>query len=378
LIALRSSVPPLIALRSTNIALALWFVLAASGCTSGREIIVDCRDVRDIHPICGLKNPEDMSLLEDGHRLIVSQYGSMTDPDAPGSLALLDLETEQFRVVYPIGEAGEDSGTKHPAVGWGDPDCPGPAIDPFNPHGIDLARRADGRLQLLAVNHGGGESIEFFEVLPEPENVHVVWRGCVVAPEGGYFNDIVHLPGGGFLVTHMMDYGSPSWGMIRALFGSNTGFVYEWQAADGFRALAGTEAPFPNGIEVSEDGSEIFVNVYLGNEVRRIARDSGETLATAEVPSPDNLSWAKDGRLLVASHLGGFSEQRPCMDLDSGACPMSFEIRALDPESLEGGAIFANAGPPMGGGTVAIDVGGELVMGSFAGDRVIRVRIPRR
>ena len=34
--------------------------------------------------------------------------------------------------------------------------------------------------------------------------------------------------------------------------------------------------------------------------------------------------------------------------------------------------IFENRGAPMGGGTVAIDIGRELVIGSFAGDRVIR------
>jgi hypothetical protein len=163
--------------------------------------------------------------------------------------------------------------------------------------------------------------------------------------------------------------------MISAMFGADTGFVYEWLPDTGYRPIPGTEGPFPNGIEISADGSEIFLNVYMASEVRRISRATGETLATAEVESPDNLSWAKDGRLLVASHLGGFSEQRPCMNLKAGACPMSFEIRALDPVSMEGGAIFANRGAPMGGGTVAIDVGGELVIGSFAGDRVIRAPI---
>ncbi len=365
-----------------SVLLFLQLIATTGGCSSGLEIIHDCRDVREIHPICGFKNPEDLSLLEDGHRVIVSQLASMTDPQAEGSLAVLDLRTEEFRLVYPPNPpnpdlAGGETNGK-PAVGWGDPECPGPAIQPFNPHGIDLARRADGRLQLLVVNHGGRESIEFLEVLPESDNVHVVWRGCAVAPESAYFNDVVNLPDGGFLVTHMMDRGSPVWGMMLAMLGSETGFVYAWHADGGFEPVAGTEGAFPNGIEISPDGREIYLNVYMGNEVRRISRDSGEMLATADVAAPDNLSWANDGRLLVASHIGGFSEQRPCMDLESGACPMTFEIHALDPQSLAGGSIFTNTGPPMGAATVAIDVGGELLMGSFAGDRVIRVRFPKR
>ena len=40
--------------------------------------------------------------------------------------------------------------------------CPGPPPPAFSPHGIHLSERSDGRLQLLAVQHGGRESVEFF------------------------------------------------------------------------------------------------------------------------------------------------------------------------------------------------------------------------
>ena len=35
--------------------------------------------------------------------------------------------------------------------------------------------------------------------------------------------------------------------------------------------------------------------------------------------------------------------------------------------------MFANEGAPMGAGTVALEVGDELLIASFAGDRIIRV-----
>ena len=63
-----------------------------------------------------------------------------------------------------------------------------------------------------------------------------------------------------------------------------------------------------------------------------------------------------------------------CQELDEGACPLSFEIVALDPETLEGELVFANEGAPMGAGTVAVEVGSDLLIGSFAGDRIIKVR----
>jgi len=342
-------------------------IVAGSGCSSGGEIIHDCVDERGIRPICGFHNPEDLALLDDGRRLLVSQFGSMTEPDGVGNLAIFDLASESLIVAYPTDR--EASGPHD----WGDSNCPSPEPAKFNPHGIDLARRPDGRLQLLVVNHGGRESVEFFEVIESEERVVLEWRGCAIPPEGSFFNDVVALPGGGFLVTHMMDKGSPMLGFLRASLGGDTGFVYAWQPDSGYRPLPGTEAPFPNGIEISDDGSEIYLNVYGTGEVRRISRESGETLAVAQIPRPDNSSWSRDGKLLVASHVGSMSEQMLCNELESGACPLSFEIVSLDPASLEGRAVFANQGSPMGAGTVAIDLGDRWIIGSFAGDRVILV-----
>ncbi len=350
-------------------------LLAISACSEALPPITDCRDAKQIHPICGFKNPEDLAVLPDEHRLVVSQFAhATTQLDAAGSLAVLDLRSEAFRVAYPPADR---SPRTTPSPGWGDERCPG-APTPLNPHGIDLAQREDGRWQLLVVNHGGRESIEFFEVLLEPEDVKIVWRGCAIAPEQAYFNDVVHVPGGGFLATHMLERDSLWLGTLSAMIGRDTGNVREWQAGRGYRAVRGTEAPFPNGIEISPDGRDIYLNAYMAGEVRRISRETGELLARAEVPGPDNLSWSQDGRLLVASHVGTLSELRVCMSLEEGTCPMPFEIVALDPQDLEGGAIFANRGPPMGGGTIAVHVGNELVIGSFAGDRVIRARVARR
>lgn len=52
---------------------------------------------------------------------------------------------------------------------------------------------------------------------------------------------------------------------------------------------------------------------------------------------------------------------------------MAFKIVALDPDSMETETVFWNEGPPMGAGTIALDLGTELLIGSFAGDRMIRV-----
>ena len=53
-----------------------------------------------------------------------------------------------------------------------------------------------------------------------------------------------------------------------------------------------------------------------------------------------------------------------------------FEIMALDPATLETETLFSGGGPPMGAGTVAVDLGDALWIGAFAGDRILRVARP--
>ena len=54
-------------------------------------------------------------------------------------------------------------------------------------------------------------------------------------------------------------------------------------------------------------------------------------------------------------------------------------IVAVDPESmtiLE--TVYESKGAPMGAGTVGLQVGDELFIGSFKGDRILRVELPDR
>jgi hypothetical protein len=346
--------------------------LSLLGCSPAHEIITDCRDTDGVHVICGFQNPEDLALLPDGHTVVVSQFGSM-DGARPGNLALFDLSDESLRIAFRGHDAGGVAAAPERTTGWGDANCPSAPTAEFAPHGLDLATRPDGRLQLLVVNHGGRESIEFFEIEGSDDETKITWRGCAIPPDGAYLNDVVALADGGFLVTHMMGRESQITDVLLAAFGVDSGFVYAWQPGMGFAVEPGTGGRFPNGIEVSDDGTEIFLNLYLGNEVRRISRETGEILAVAPVRQPDNATWATDGRLLVASHLASLVDSLACNDLVAGACPFEFEIVALDPKTLEREVLVRRAGAPMGAATVALDTDGELVMGSFAGDRVMRV-----
>jgi len=286
-------------------------------------------------------------------------------------LVLFTLDSEERRMLFRGGEA---KGAK--AI-WGDPACPGPPSAAFSPHGIHLSERSDGAHQLLVVQHGGRESIEFFEVEGEGTEFSLAWRGCAVAPEGTWLNSVAATPGGGFVTTSMMNRLS-SEEDLAAAFGSGvaSGYVVTWGPEEGYGRLPGSESAMPNGIEVSADGRLVFLNSSGAGEVQRIVRETGEVQAVAYVAGLDNARWAPDGRLVVASVPGESNEDFSiCMDLKEGACPIEFQIVAIDPETMETEVLYRNGGPPMGGGTVGLVIGDELFVGSFAGDRILRIAL---
>ena len=330
---------------------------------------LSCEAVGPAQPICGFQNPEDLAPLPGDQALIVSEYGEV-EGGKPGTLALLVLATDTRRVLFRGGDA-----TGAPHAGWGDPKCPGPPTAEFSPHGIDLAPRPDGALQLLAVQHGGRESVEFFEVTGAGADWKLAWRGCVLAPPDASLNEVVAIPGGGFLTTKMMSLAG-GFEQLTEVSGP-TGVVYEWSAASGFQTVRGTAGALPNGVEISPDGKTIFLNLSMGNALRRVDRATGKIEGEAQVPAPDNVTWTPDGKRLLVASLRSLdpAEFTVCQGLERGACPLAFAIVAVDPVALTTETVFVGDGPPMGGGTVGLQVGDELFVGSFAGDRVLRVKL---
>ena len=357
----------------TRIALLLLSLMASMACAPSSPLtspIIGCEPEGPARPICGFQNPEDLVALPGGEAIVVSEFGAM-DGNTPGRLVLFTLDSEERRVLFRGGDA---DGTD--AI-WGDPACPGPPLPAFSPHGIHLSERSDGAVQLLAVQHGGRESIEFFEVEGQGTEFSVSWRGCVVAPDRTWLNSVAAIPSGGFLTTNMMERSSNEEDLAAAFSsGVATGYVITWTPEDGFGRLPGSESAMPNGIEVSADGRLVFLNSSGAGQVQRIVRATGEVEATASVPGLDNARWASDGRLVVASVPGDDNEDFAiCIALVEGACPIEFQIVAIDPVTMETEVLYRNAGPPMGGGTVGLVIGDELFVGSFAGDRILRIAL---
>ncbi len=355
-------------LRAIAIAVSLGTLVALTGCSSSVTPVVGCTPQDGIEPICEFRNPEDIAALPSGDWLLVSQ---MAGPDGKpaGSIAAYEPASGRVEVLFPVG-AFYDPGD------WGDPLCPRPSAAHFAPHGIDLATRADGSLQLLVVNHGVQDSVEFFAVEQSEVGLSLFWRGCATAPSNTSFNDVVARDDGGFWVTQMLPKYRQWWALLRAtLFGSNTGKVYRWTPGSGYVAEPGSDMPLPNGIVKAPGEDALYVASTLGNDVRRLDLVRGEVTARAAIEEPDNLSWSADGRLLVASHTDSWLEMIHCRGLASGGCGAAFEIVTLDPKSMAQFVTLAHRGAPMGGVSVAVQVRDSLYLGAVAGDRIGRWRV---
>ena len=331
-------------------------------------LITDCEDVGDRQALCGWQKPEDMELLPDGRTLIVSEMQAHRS-GKPGALALFDTQTQSKRRV-DLAKAIDAS-----AQSWGTAGCPPPDIHHFAPHGISLSTRPDGRRQLLVVNHGGRESIEFFEILGDGLQSRVNWQGCVIPPEGSNLNDIVALPEGGFMASHMYPRGDTpvgelGWQEITALAGFNPGSILHWDGKN-FGELPSFKGDYPNGVQLSPDGKILFVNLWAGSRVQKLDRFTGELLGEVEVQNPDNSQWDANGKLLIASHDLSLWDFVICLGVETGACPARFRVIRLNPETMHTETVLTQQGAPMGGGTVAQQVGDRLYMGSFIGDRMM-------
>jgi len=348
-------------------AVALGCLCAA--CASNVTPVIGCEAAFGIVPDCRFQNPEDIVRVPGTDWLLVSQFGAM-DGSRPGSIAAYQPSSGRIEELFAVGEFADDRR-------WGDPNCAPPTAGSFSPHGIDLERRDTGEWALLAVNHGGRESVELFAVEASPEGLSLDWRGCAVGPPDSNFNDVVGKGDGGFWVTQMSPKPRQWLALLEASVGIDTGFVYEWTREHGFVEVPGTRAVLPNGIAKSADERYLYVaTANGGGEVRKIERTSGTVVAHRAVSKPDNFSWADDGRLVVASHVDSIWELAACRRVPRGACGAAFEIVALDPATLEGFAWLAHRGAPIGGVSVAVELDDSLYLGSFAGDRVARWRIP--
>jgi arylsulfatase len=339
------------------------FYLAAGQVRAAEPV---CESGPGYQSICNIGPPEDLEPTPDGRFMFMGITPGMDGAQVP-RLQILDRKNNQGRDIELVIA---------PEVGWGDADCKAPE-QPMGAHGIHLSERRDGRHQLLVVNHNGREAIEFLEVAPEGDTWTTTWRGCVENEGLGRFNDVAALPvpESGFVATVMFEAESmhtpPP--LDELLSGSNTGYLMSWGPADRLAKVPGSDAPFPNGIEISADGRYAWFAAWTAREVRKF--DLNEHRIRAQIPvgfMPDNLSWDNEGRLLAAG-IRNPDTFAHCMTNRIADCPFGFKVAAVDTIDNTSTNLFTAGAGILSGVSVAVQVDDYIYVGAFNGDRMIRL-----
>jgi hypothetical protein len=277
---------------------------------------------------------------------------------ANGAIRLINLKDRTTTVLFPGAAPKERLDKKTYAS------CPGP-IDPaekerFRAHGLYLREGGNQRDTLYVVHHGNRESIEVFEFDARAKPPTLTWIGCAVAPDPIGLNSVVGLPDGGFITTNFQPRGPADTGARgRMMAGENNGELWEWHTSSGWKKVPGSEAAGPNGLEISKDGKTLYIGGWGSQSVIRLSR--GQTPAKRDSVNVgfrvDNVRWAPDGTLLAAGQ---------------GVAPaQTSNVARVDPNTLKFQELVRyQNNDSFASGTVAIQLGSELWVGSVRGDRI--------
>jgi hypothetical protein len=309
-----------------------------------------CASVTDVMLVCGQQGPEDLYLLPGGQWVVASAMAGS------GGLNAVRVADRVSARIYPSPSAKIAYDTNQY------PGCPGPPganEAEFRTHGLWLEPRGATR-RLYVVGHGARESIEIFTVDARSAPPALTWIGCVIAPDPIGLNSVVGLPDGGFIASNFLPRGGPPQAAERLRAGEKNGELWEWHVASGWQKVPGSEASGANGLDLSDDGRWIYMAAWGSRSFVRLSR--GRTpVDRREIPlgfRVDNLHRARDGTILAAGQGEGSSD---VVKIDPRTLAVASVLHRPDDASFRGG-------------TVAVEVGDRLWVGSYGGDRIAVLR----
>ena len=341
--------------------------------------IEGCESDETFTVYCNYQNPEDLAVLPDGRHILVSEFGAiipLSPTNVQGNLSLLDT-TDGSKKNLEI-EMSDNV--------WGDPECQRDSMV-LSPHGIDINERLDGSYQLAIVNHMPTETIELFELREINDAWSLTWRGCVDAPVHGYFNDVALSSNGSFYVSQMYDK-NISLFMLAVLDNTkeDTGYVYHWRRQNGFERLVNTDGAFPNGVELSDDENNLFINYAFGNKTSKYNLMSNSIEASFSMNGiPDNITVNGDYIWVGAQDHSGLDSLIYCgvfakdvfEDPMINQCPLPFAAYQLRQSDLSLVNSYKYSNTVMGTATVALSLNGQLYIGTYHGDRIASVELSK-
>jgi sugar lactone lactonase YvrE len=152
--------------------------------------------------------------------------------------------------------------------------------------------------------------------------------------------------------------------------GKPSGYVSSWTLGKGEMELPGTKQGYPNGILAGPDGHTLYFNAWTAREVHKYDAQSGKETGMIKLDfMPDNLTWTKKGQILAAGVKGTRG------DCGGTPCLQAFGVAEIDPATMKAETIFDSQGKGalIAGVSVALQMGDSIYIGSFQGDRLVKI-----
>jgi hypothetical protein len=335
---------------------------AAPATTAEPAAVRACTNEATINYLCGVQNGEDMQVLTGTPYLIVSGMNGELSNNASinGNIHLVNPAERSFSLLFP----GNNPVLELNAALYGQ--CPGPLdVSNFSAHGLALKAIPEQpqHFRLYMTSHGAREAVEIFEIDATAAPI-IKWVGCVPMPTTSWTNSVVIQNDWGLFATQFMDpTGSGMAGVNRKEI---TGQVFEWHPGSAVTVLAGTELSGPNGIAMSDDERYLYVAAFGTHELVRFDRST--TPVSKQVVSlgiaPDNVRWSETGTLYTA----GGNVTDSCGGPECGTGWSVWEITA---DSLQAARLTGvDKKAAMQGVSSALQVGSEIWIGTYGGDRL--------
>jgi DNA-binding beta-propeller fold protein YncE len=327
---------------------------------------VECSPAKGVSFICGVTNVEDFAPVPGTKWVIGGDLSTASTPQ--GYLYLFDTAKRSVTAIQPSEIAIKPDKKTYP-------NCPGPVdMKVFGPHGLDLTRTGGTHRVLYAVNHGGRESVEVFNVDLSRARPKLTWTGCVVAPKGFWPDAVASMPGGGMVVTSLWDPTDPD-RVNKLSAGQPVGGLDSWYPGKGWAPVPGTAGMSgPNGVIVSADGKQVYLALWSGKQVARIdlsqSQPKVETAPTGILT--DNVRWSPSGaEIFVGGQDATVKQVLDCFESSAVNCNVPFKIYRMIPATLKlTDSVKSGVYGVMGAGTGAIQVGDKIWVSSFRADRI--------
>jgi hypothetical protein len=319
--------------------------------------------------ICGVNQPEDFDVTPDGRHIIVGDLGMELSPQGnhftqkAAEMSVIDTATGKLSQLRRT-EAGK--------ADWGDRDCR--KRDPkgaFFVIGMNIAMRSPGVVQLATINSVGGDHIDLFELKEQAGELTAAWRGCIEAPSDGTVDAVAALPDGGFVASIICG------GEVKALptcFSAGkakhaTGWLFIWTPKNGAVRLPNSEASQNNGLQVSDDGQEVYAVASGTRQLKVYSLAEHRYTKSIDLPfTPDNAKRGPDGSITV----GGTTNGIVC--LGKAGCTNTTWAMAVQPRSGRRELLLYADDGLLSGTTGGVVTDHDLYLSSMTDPFILKVR----